>query len=46
MFYIDAFKIIKAFRDELQTAVEHDLYVHLTTEQCENLLKALDTLDY
>lgn len=46
MTYIDAFNIIEAFREELECAVEHDLYTTLTTEQCKELLEALDTVDY
>lgn len=46
MTYIDAFNIIDAFREELETAVKHDLYVTLTTEQAEELLKALDCVEY
>ena len=46
MEYIEAFNIIENFREELQCAVEHDLYTTLTTEQCRNLLEALDTVDY
>lgn len=33
--------IIEHFREELKTAIEHDLYVTLTTESCEELLEAL-----
>lgn len=46
MTYIDAFNIIEAFREDLECAVKHDLYVTLTTEQAEELLKALDSVDY
>lgn len=46
MTYIDAFNIIEAFREELESAVKHDIYVILDTESCKELLEALDTVDY
>lgn len=46
MEYVEAFKIIEAFREELKTAIKHDLYVHLDTESCKEILEALDTVDY
>ena len=46
MTYIDAFNIIEAFREELESAVKHDLYVTLDTESCKELMEALDTVDY
>lgn len=46
MTYIEAFNIIEAFREELESAVKHDLYVTLDTESCKELLEALNTVDY
>lgn len=46
MTYIDAFKIIEEFREELENAVEHDIYVTLDTESCKELSEALTTVDY
>ena len=46
MTYIEAFKTIEEFREQLKCAVEHDLYVDLNTEQSAQLLEALDTVDY
>lgn len=46
MSYIEAFNIIEQFRKDLECSVEHDLYTTLTTEQCQKLLEALDTIDY
>ncbi len=46
MEYIEAFNIIESFREELECSVEHDLYTTLTTEQSQQLLDALNTVDY
>lgn len=46
MTYIDAFNIIEAFREELESAIKHDLYVTLDTGTCEEILEALNTVDY
>lgn len=46
MTYIDAFNIIESFVEELKSAVEHDLYVTLDTGSCEEILEALNTVDY
>ena len=46
MEYREAFEIIEAFREELKSAVKHDLYVTLDTEDCEELLEALSNVDY
>lgn len=44
--YIEAFNILEAFREELKSAIKHDLYVTLDTESCKEILDALDTVDY
>ena len=43
MTFIEAFNIVEAFREELESAVEHDLYVTLDTGSCQELLEALNT---
>ena len=46
MTYIEPFNIIETFREELESAVEHDLYVTLDTGSCKEILEALDNVDY
>lgn len=46
MTYNEAFNIIEAFVEELESAVKHDLYVTLDTGSCEELLEALNNVDY
>ena len=46
MEYIDAFEILERFEVALQIAIELNAKLEMTTEQCEQLLKALDCVDY
>lgn len=46
MTYIEAFNILEAFIEKLESAVEHDLYVTLDTDSCQEILNALNNVDY
>lgn len=46
MTYIEALDILEAFKEELECAVEHDLYATLDTGSCKDILEALNTIYY
>lgn len=46
MNYIDAFNLLERFVVALQIAIELNAKLEMTTEQCEQLLQALDSVDY
>lgn len=44
--YIDAFTILEQFEDLLTVVVELDAKLVLNSEQCKDLLEALNNIDY